>query len=459
MSENLTLKGYLGDEFQLKCIWQILTESEFAQDTIPLLEISYFDDATYKRLYSIIKQYTKEYDIPPNLQNGSIYTAIKKFHKKNNTTEVELLETVVNNIKNWNNRILNKELPHDGEVIQKEMFNFIKQQEWKKISDFIQNGIKNGDNSSEFLFEIEEKVKKVGEIGDDDDMGIEVMDNFSRALEKNFRKAIPTGIKGIDELTKGGLGNGEMGIILAASGVGKSTILSYIANTAYNHGYNVLQIIFEDNVDDIRRKHFCKWTKIPLSDIDDNRELVTQKLVEWHNKNDHGRLYIKKFSQEDTTIPKIRQYMDKYKKKHGITFDILVLDYIDCLESHKRGVDQNANELTIIKSFEAMADDYNIPCWTAIQANRCLDLNTIVDIKKKGKIKIKDVNVGDLINTHEGYKHITHKFPIEKQKRFKIKLKSGKEIICSNRHEFPTSTNELLSINNGLSVGNKLLTK
>ena len=48
-----------------------------------------------------------------------------------------------------------------------------------------------------------------------------------------------------------------------------------------------------------------------------------------------GRLIVKTFSQEDTTMKDIRNWMLTYQKKWGFKFDILVLDYLDCLESHK----------------------------------------------------------------------------------------------------------------------------
>ncbi len=460
MTEEHTISEYLGNEFQLKILWQLVSEPEFAEKTIPLLEISYFDDPTFKRFFSIINQYFELHGKPPNLQNKSILHAIRKFNKRNDATEIELLDAVAIQLNNWNERVLNKELQHDGDMIQKETINFIKQQEYRKIASYIQSEVKQGNNSDSFLYTIEEDLKKIGDIGDEDDMGIEIMDNISRALQKEFRKPIPTGIKGIDELTNGGLGNGEIGIILAPSGVGKSTILSYIANTAYGLGLNVLQIIFEDKEDDIRRKHFTKWSKIPLSEIDNRRDEVNSKILDWHKENKFGRLIIKKFSQEDTTMPKVRQYVNRYKKKFGLTFNIIILDYLDVLEPHTRGLDQNAGELQIIKSFEGMSHELDIPCWTALQTNRCLSVDTQVVIENKGKICIKDVNENDKILTYIGYKKIVKKYPIEKQRQFKITLKSGKTIVCSNMHEFPINQDfDLLSINSGLSVGNNLLVK
>ena len=83
-----------------------------------------------------------------------------------------------------------------------------------------------------------------------------------------------------------------------------------------------------------------------------------------------GKLVIKSFSQEDTTMLDIRNWIIHFEKKWGFKFDIVVLDYLDVVESHKRTKDRNEGELVVVKSFEAMAADFNIPCWTAIQSNR-----------------------------------------------------------------------------------------
>ena len=66
----------------------------------------------------------------------------------------------------------------------------------------------------------------------------------------------------------------------------------------------------------------------------------------------------------------IRNWMIRYEKKWGFKFDMIILDYLDCLESHKKTTDRTEAELQVIKSFEALAADFNIPGWTAIQTNR-----------------------------------------------------------------------------------------
>lgn len=459
-SEN-TFTSYLGPEFQQKLMWQILVEPEFAEKVIPELAVEYWDDPNYKRMFLIILEYIREYGKVPNLQNHSIIQAIYQFRTPNNPIEEESLNSVIKRIELWNERVLNKQLTHDGDVVQDSTNYFIKQQEYRKLAENISVKVKTGDiRNKKEIAHIEDKFQKIAHIGEDEDFGTEICEGIEKALRPEFRQTIPTGVVALDALTGGGLGKGEIGLILSPSGVGKTTLLTKIANTARDLDYSVLQIIFEDTEDQIKRKHYSIWTKTALSAMDANRDAVLETVNgKIESMGSNGKLVIKRFSQEDTTMRDIRTWVVGYQKRFGFKFDIIILDYLDCLDSHKKTQDRNEAELVIVKSFEAMAGDFNIPCWTAIQSNRCLDLNTNVDVFERGNIKIKDIKIGNKILTHQGYKRVSNIFPIEKQQVYKIKTKSGKEIICSKKHEFPIHDGGLKSIKGGLSVGDKLFVK
>jgi len=62
VTEN-TLTAYLGPEFQFKLMWQLLVEPEYAEKTLSILAIEYFDDPNLKRLFIIILEYFKEYGL------------------------------------------------------------------------------------------------------------------------------------------------------------------------------------------------------------------------------------------------------------------------------------------------------------------------------------------------------------------------------------------------------------
>ena len=85
------------------------------------------------------------------------------------------------------------------------------------------------------------------QVGEREDGMTNVFSNLDDVLNEDYRHPIPMGISGIDRLLKGGLAKGEIGVVLAPTGVGKTTLMTKITNHAFNLGYNVLQIFFEDN--------------------------------------------------------------------------------------------------------------------------------------------------------------------------------------------------------------------
>ena len=366
-----TFSGYLGSEFQQKLMWQLLVNSEYAEKTLDNLSVDYFDDPTYKKLFIIMMEYFKEYEKTPSLQNKSINQAISLYKSPNNPIEEESLHSLLNRIVLWNERVLNKEMDFDGDMVQNATNIFIKQQEYRKLGEYILNATRNGKiKEKNEISIIEEKINKINSIGEVEDYGTEVIENIKETLRPEFRQTIPTGITVLDNVTGGGLGKSEVGLILSPSGVGKTTILSKIANSAYENEKNVLQIVFEDTEDEIKRKHYTIWSKIPLSEINHRLDETIERVEEKINNINGGKLVIKRFTNDDVTIPNIRNWILRYQKKFGLKFDILILDYLDCVESYQKTQDRTEAEFLVIKSFLNLAAELDIPAWAATQGNR-----------------------------------------------------------------------------------------
>ncbi len=166
-----------------------------------------------------------------------------------------------------------------------------------------------------------------------------------------------------------------MGLGLIPYGIGKTTLGTKFANRGFEVGANVLQIVFEDFEKDIKRKHYAIWSKVPLSQMNERRDEVKIKVkehIQHHDKNNFkNRLVILKMDQDGITIPKIRNWILNYEKVNGIKFNLLVLDYLDCVESHKpTHGDTNAAEVVVVKAFLSLIDELNIPGWSFVQGNR-----------------------------------------------------------------------------------------
>jgi replicative DNA helicase len=202
------------------------------------------------------------------------------------------------------------------------------------------------------------------------------------------------GITGIDKLLKGGLAKGELGVILAPTGVGKTTVLSKIANSAFNNGYNVLQLFFEDNPKVIQRKHFTMWTGIPPDELPLHREEVLEKARQVKEEMTN-KLFLKKLPSDQFTMTQIKNMIRKMVAD-GHKIDMIVLDYIDCIVPDKNMGDEWKSEGSVMRGYEAMCHELGVVGWTATQGNRSSISSEVVTTDQMGG-SIKKAQVGHVI--------------------------------------------------------------
>jgi replicative DNA helicase len=286
-----------------------------------------------------------------------------------------------------------KDAPIDGVgFVQEKALKFCKQQELQKVMGKAQKIIDGGE--FENYDTLEELVKTALQVGAKDTSMLDVFSNLDQVLEEDYRHPIPMGIPGIDRLLKGGLAKGEIGVILAPTGVGKSTVLTKISNHAFNLGFNVLQIFFEDNPKVIQRKHFTLWTKVHPDDLSEKKDEVMAKVREIEESMPN-KLIMKKLPSDTMTMLQIKNQIRKMVSD-GIKVDMIVLDYIDCIVPEKNLGDEWKSEGSVMRAFEAMCHEMNIVGWTATQGNRSSISSEVVTTDQMGG-SIKKAQVGHVI--------------------------------------------------------------
>ncbi len=260
-----------------------------------------------------------------------------------------------------------KENTDDNPMVREEALNFCKQQNLKKELKIVTTIIDNG--KFQEYHKIEGIIQKALQVGLPPEECMDVFHNIDEALEKDNRQPIPTGIEGLDSALKGGLGMGELGVVLAPTGTGKTTILSLFANTAYLHGYNVLQIFFEDNPDNIKKKHYTIWSGIAPDEQPENKDFVKDKVTQIQSQS-KGSLDILKLPSDSVTISEIKSRLRK-RISEGKKIDLLVIDYVDCISPDKSQFGEEwKGEGSVMRSLEAMTSEFGIVIWTATQGNR-----------------------------------------------------------------------------------------
>lgn len=180
---------------------------------------------------------------------------------------------------------------------------------------------------------------------------------------------IPTGLSNeLDHHLKGGLGQGELGFILAPPGRGKTLALVNIGAMALRHGKKVLHITMEIKARIVAKRYDCCLTDASTDDILDNPLLLANRLKEIQKTG--GKLIIKDYSYSHCGIGDLNSVLESHKEDDGLLFDLLIIDYADLMIPPQQYKDTRHEATKIYEELRIIAGAYNIPVWTASQSNR-----------------------------------------------------------------------------------------
>ena len=373
---------YLGNTFQLQLLNQIILDKDFSHSIIDVIENNYFENKYFKIITQMIREYYTKYDHTPSFET---LEQITKSELQQEIASKIVLDTI--------KKI--KDAPIDGVAfVQEKALKFCKQQELQKVMTKAQKIIDGGE--FENYDALEEMVRGALQVGAKDTSSMDVFSNIDQVLDDDYRHPIPMGIPGIDRLLKGGLAKGEIGVILAPTGVGKSTILTKIANHAFNLGNNVLQIFFEDNPKVIQRKHYTLWTKVHPDELSEKRDEVIKKVKDIEESMPN-KLIMNKLPSDTVTMSQIKNQIRKMVAD-GNKIDMVLLDYIDCVVPDKNLGDEWKSEGSVMRAFEAMCHEMDLVGWTATQGNRSSISSEVVTTDQMGG-SIKKAQVGHVIIT------------------------------------------------------------
>ena len=344
MTDTFSKFGY---SFQIKLLAALFKDKLFLQQIGDILDPSFMESEANQWIVKIVLDYFVEFNALPTLEVMKV---------KLIDVEDELLKaTIIDNLK----QILKHTDAPDIEFIEKEALDFSKNQTLKTaIMDSV-NLLQAGEYDS-----IKEKIDTAMKAGAERDIGHEYnIDVDSRFLEST-RKCVPSGWSVIDDLMDGGLGPGELGVFVAPAGIGKSWGLVNVAANAVKSGLCAVHYTLELNDAYVGLRFDSVFSGIAAQNlkyhIDDVKDVV-EKL--------EGRLVVKYYPTKSATVNTIKAHLDRVHMM-GYKPDLIVVDYADLLRGAGKSQDLRHELGNIYEDLRGMAGEYQIPVWTASQANR-----------------------------------------------------------------------------------------
>ena len=273
---------------------------------------------------------------------------------------------------------------------------------------------------------------------------------------------IPFDLEYFNKITKNGLPLKTLNIALAGTGVGKSLFMCHMAASCLSQNYNVLYITLEMAEEKIAERIDANLLGIPLDDLSQVPKDIYDRKFKKLRENIKGRLIIKEYPTATAGTSHFRHLFNELHLKKSFKPNIVLIDYLNICISSRIKPGAQVNSYTYIKSIaeelRGLAVEYNIPIVSATQTTRaafCLDLESKI-ITKTGIKSLKDIQIGDEVLSNKQYNSVKTIFPIKKKKMYKITTESGKEIICSEEHFFPTKDGIEKNLQNSLSINDEL---
>ena len=186
---------------------------------------------------------------------------------------------------------------------------------------------------------------------------------------------LPFDLEYLNKITKGGLPNKSLNIILAGTGVGKSLFMCHCAASALSQGKNVLYITMEMAEERIAERIDANLLDTSLDQIESLSKNVFVNKVNTIAAKTQGKLIIKEYPTGQAHTGHFRALLNELKLKKKFSPDIVFVDYLNiCASSRMKGLGGSVNTYSLIKSIaeemRGLAVEFNLPIVSATQTTR-----------------------------------------------------------------------------------------
>ena len=343
---TLSKLSQYGPTFQTKVMGALLTDRDFLITISESLSDEFFENTSHQWIIKEILKYFNKYHTVPSMD--AIKVEVQKID--NEVLKIAIKEQLV--------QAYRESEQTDIQYIKDEFLGFCKNQQMKKAIVTSADLLVTNDFDS--IRQIILNALKVGEVRS---IGHEYEKDVETRYREDNRGPIPFPWDVFNNLTQGGIGKGELGIVFGNPGGGKSWAVIAMAAHAAKLGYNVLYYTLELSETYVARRIDANLLNIPVDQITKHRAEVESIVNELP-----GKIKVKEFPSGKTTLDNIEQHIEQLKTQYEFMPDIIIIDYIDLLKNSAR--DRLEGTEDIYTSIRGLSRELGLPIVTPSQANR-----------------------------------------------------------------------------------------
>ena len=342
----------------------LIQSEEFTRKVIPFVKAEYFTEDDERNVYKHIKEYFDNYSKPPtpealliNLENDTKVNdnilklstqLVKKVREDQETTPFDWL---VDETEKWcKDRAIYIAVMDSIEVIDK--------------------------NSKRSTGEIPDLLKEALSVSFDSHIGHDLLEDADARHDfyTKEEEKLPFDLEYFNKITKGGLPNKTLNIVLAGTGVGKSLFMCHCASANLVAGKNVLYLTMEMSEEKIAERVDANVLNVPIKELPDLSKKMYSKKVDRLKEKTHGKLIVKEYPTASAHVGHFRHLLQELNLKKDFRPDVIYIDYLNICASYRIRPGAGANSYTLVKSIaeelRGLAVEFDVPIVSATQTTR-----------------------------------------------------------------------------------------
>ena len=341
----------------------LLSNEEYGRKAIPFLKSEYFVERSIKALYEGVNEFVNKYNKFPNKEALLIELDENK-EISGHYAEVSVLVGELEEKPNDN---------IDWLIDQTEKFC-----QDKAIYNAIMKSIQILDSDKEKMGKgaIPQILSDALAVSFDSHIGHDFFEDAADRYEYYHRKEekVPFDLHYFNQITKGGLPNKSLNVILAGTGVGKSLAMCHFAAANLAAGMDVLYITLEMAEEKIAERIDANLLNVSLDELGLLPRESYDKKMERLLSNTKGKLIIKEYPTASAGAGHMRHLLNELKVKRNFKPRIIYIDYLNICSSSRLKYGANVNSYTYIKAIaeelRGLAVEFDVPIVTATQTTR-----------------------------------------------------------------------------------------
>ena len=342
----------------------LFVSDSFTRKVLPYLDAEYFTDRSERLVFSQVNEYFMKYNECPTHEALNIQLNDLSGY---NDEEIKNAQNIINLCKEKT-----EETPHDFLVDETE--------KWCKdraIYNAVMESIQIIDKSSNReKGEIPDILKDALSVSFDQHIGHDfIEDADDRFLSYNtVEDKLPFDLEMMNKITKGGLPNKTLNVVMAGTGVGKSLFMCHCASNNLMMGKNVLYISMEMSEEKIAERIDANLMNLPIQELSNLPKDMYDKKVKSIRDKTTGKLIVKEYPTASAHTGHFRHLLQELNLKKDFIPDVIYIDYLNICASARMRMGGSVNSYTLVKSIaeemRGLAVEFKLPIITATQTNR-----------------------------------------------------------------------------------------